>query len=142
MVDEAYRHFPLETGGLLLGRTSPERRVTCVIGPGPSATHQRFNFDPDQRWQEDAVAAAWDADRELEYLGDWHTHPNGRPRLSKLDVGALAAIRASPEARVSTPLMLILAVTADGDVRVRARELGARRRLRTVEVRVVPSDDP
>src|SRR3712207_2886776 len=85
IVDEAYQHFPLETGGLLLGRTGPERLVTCVIGPGPNATHERFRFNPDQRWQEDAVAAAWKVDRDLEYLGDWHTHPTGRPRLSKLD---------------------------------------------------------
>lgn len=141
MVREAFRHFPLETGGLLLGRVSSARVVTCVIGPGPRATHQRFSFDPDQRWQEDAVAEAWNADRDLEYLGDWHTHPNGRPRMSKLDIAALEAISASPEARASVPVMLILAVAGDGSIKPRAYELGERRRLRRLEVRIAGPDD-
>ena len=143
IIVEAYRHFPLETGGVLLGRNDgPSTVVTVVIGPGPDATHRRFAFDPDQEWQEQAIADAWHAaDHHLEYLGDWHTHPNGRPRPSKLDITALRTIRDSPDARAAHPVMLIVSVTDAGSIALRAKELGGRGRPRTLDVRTCTSNN-
>lgn len=135
---ETYRQFPLETGGILLGHNDGAMMaVSVVVGPGPGATHRRLSFDPDQSWQERAVADAWQsAGRDLDYLGDWHTHPNGTPQPSKLDVAALRTIRDSPDARVAAPIMLIVGATESGSVALRAHLLGRHRRGSSAEVRV------
>lgn len=130
LVIETYRSFPLETGGILLGQSNGETMtLSVVIGPGPSATHGRFSFDPDQRWQVAEVAAAWrGSSGPLEYLGDWHTHPNGRPHPSKLDIEALRTIREAADARVARPIMLIVGARRSGVIHPRAHELGGRGR--------------
>lgn len=137
IVAEAYRVFPLETGGILLGHNMGQTMtLRAVIGPGPEATHGRFSFDPDQAWQEKEVAHAWTAaGGKLDYLGDWHTHPNGRPHPSKVDIEALRRIRDAPNARAAKPIMLIVAPRGSADINVRAHELHSRRRG-SAEVRV------
>lgn len=110
--------------------------VSVVIGPGPNARHSRFSFEPDQTWQEEQVAEAWvAAGDELDYLGDWHTHPGGKPHPSKLDIEALRCIRDAPNARAAHPIMFIVAPRRSGAINVRAHELHSRRRG-SVEVRV------
>lgn len=140
LVTETYRSFPLETGGILLGQSNGATvTLSVVIGPGPSATHGRFSFDPDQSWQAAEVADAWKrADGQVDYLGDWHTHPNGRPHPSRLDIEALRTIREAPEARVTRPIMLIVGARRSGAIEPRAYELGRRGRG-SIEVRVMVS---
>lgn len=113
---EAIKRYPVETGGILLGRRS-ERSVliTEVVGPGPRARHERTWFEPDQEWQEVAVADAWlRSGGSVEYLGDWHSHPAGRLKPSRLDLTAAQTIASSHEARAQRPLMLIVGVAATG----------------------------
>lgn len=122
--------FPLETGGILLGvRHSPTVFVVAaVVGPGPSATHNKTSFEPDQEWQVEQVASRWaESDGTLEYLGDWHSHPNGSPRASRDDVRAVELIRNAHEARAPNPLMLILGVSYEGNIEARAHVLLKRR---------------
>lgn len=112
MVAEADRAFPLETGGVLLGywtRPFEEVVVAGAIGPGPNASHAARRFCPDAAYQEDEIARRYQASGRLHtYLGEWHSHPDAGPRLSRLDRRTLMAIAAHPEARASTPIMAIL----------------------------------
>jgi integrative and conjugative element protein (TIGR02256 family) len=115
LYDEASRHYPNETGGLLLGwRHSPtEIVVTDVIGPGPGAEHSRCGFRPDATWQADVLAAKYaHSGRRFEYLGDWHTHPGGNPVMSRLDWRTLRVIARHADSRCPRPVMGII---ADGD---------------------------
>lgn len=106
---------PNETGGILMGRAEqPDRvEVRATVGAGPDAIHERTTFEPDQRWQEGEVERLWRLDPTLEYLGDWHSHPGGRASPSQRDRAVLHLIASSPAARCPTPVMLIIAVTAD-----------------------------
>ncbi|RUV82102.1 hypothetical protein EOA60_21990 [Mesorhizobium sp. M1A.F.Ca.IN.020.06.1.1] len=98
---------PLETGGFLLGwRSGQDRVVVDLRGPGPRALHGRHCFIPDHAWQVTEIQQAFQASSgDLDYLGDWHSHPNGIAKMSDLDEATLSKITK----RVCEPLMLIAA---------------------------------
>lgn len=110
MSKEAERAYPLETGGILAGYVADCGGIviTGVSGPGPNATHDKFRFTPDHDWQCSFLDKLYlDSSGISVYLGDWHTHPNGRPQMSRLDRKTLHAISLSREARCPSPLMVI-----------------------------------
>jgi integrative and conjugative element protein (TIGR02256 family) len=145
MVTEAARHGPLETGGVLLGwRNGDDVVVSRVVGPGPGAQHESSTFHPDSEWQAARIADLYEqAGRRMEYLGDWHTHPGGRPRPSRRDERTLRHIARTAEARCPDPVMVILGSAAAGDASVWKAgafvlQDGSRwrpRRIRTTEAR-------
>lgn len=104
-------HFPLETGGMLLGYwgDNGEGVITRIIGPGPAAKHGRLRFVPDGEYQQALLSQVFkETDGKTTYLGDWHTHPNGRNQLSYLDRRTLAKIAYEPASGTANPLMAIL----------------------------------
>jgi len=109
---EVRRTFPLESGGVLMGRLVGQQAwvVDHIVGPGPKATHAHCRFLPDLPWQHDRIAERFLAtDGISTYLGDWHSHPGARHgRLSYTDCKALRCIINAPEASCSSPLMMIL----------------------------------
>lgn len=109
---EADGKYPLETGGTFMGWWSPvgEAVITAMIGPGPDALHERYRFQPDQEWQLDEIARHYErSGRRETYLGDWHSHPDSTAAsLSGLDHSVLRRVIRTPEARCSSPLMMIL----------------------------------
>jgi integrative and conjugative element protein (TIGR02256 family) len=140
MEAEARRHFPKESGGVLLGYRYPSRRkpirVVSQIGPGPEARHHRHRFEPDGVWQDEEITRAYErSGRTLTYLGDWHSHPQGGGRPSGLDRATARAISEWEAARAPQPLLLILhggeAEWSLALYRYRRRRLG-RARLRLV----------
>lgn len=108
----AQAYFPLEVGGLLLGwRDDRERIVTGLVGPGPGALHGRNAFVPDHAWQVAQLHQAFSASGgDLDYLGDWHSHPAGAAQLSPVDRTTLARIAR----RVPDPIMVIAAGAGHG----------------------------
>lgn len=112
LLAEAQRRAPFETGGVLLGywgRGPREPVVTQALGPGPGAIHEKFRFVPDYTYHVNEIARLFESsDGDLEYLGDWHTHPEGSGQMSRKDRKALKNIATDPGARASRPLMLIL----------------------------------
>lgn len=111
MVLEANDRFPLETGGILLGRWVEAKRatITQMIGPGPRAKHCRASFEPDYEFQEAEIAKAHaSADLGCEYLGDWHSHPRGPLSPSSTDMRVLHKIASYPAARCKDPTMCII----------------------------------
>lgn len=106
----AAQTFPLETGGILVGYVADSGDVVVqdTVGPGPKAIHDRFHFAPDHDWQCQQLDALYERSSGVSvYLGDWHTHPNGRPKMSWMDKRTLARIAVSPPARCTNPVMLI-----------------------------------
>lgn len=114
---EASRMAPYETGGLLLGWSTPDSIcVTSIVGPGPSATHRRKSLLPDHKWQSQELARAYEqSGRRLSYLGDWHTHPGGSGFPSNRDKRTLRGIALHADARCPSPVMLILGQSSNGD---------------------------
>jgi integrative and conjugative element protein (TIGR02256 family) len=133
-IQDASRHRPLETGGVLLGRRTEDgaRLVTYAIDAGDQARRTRTSFEPDYRWQQARMLEVYDRLSDLEYLGDWHSHPGGRAFPSRTDVTLLASIRAATMARCPDPVIVILGGRRQW--RFRAFELDDRERLRGVDV--------
>ena len=77
--------------------------AAIAIGPGPAAVHAARRFAPDADYHEHEVARRYEASGRVDgYLGDWHTHPLGRPRLSRADRRTLRLIARSSAARAPT----------------------------------------
>lgn len=111
MVRESDAEFPRETGGVLLGYFAADQAVvTEIVGPGPKAIHRSMSFVPDYEFQASKIAAAYEASGRLHvYIGEWHTHPAGALRLSGKDRNTLIRVANHKEARLATPLMMLLA---------------------------------
>lgn len=111
IVRDADAHGPFETGGVLLGwRDGENRIVTDIIGPGPRAMHGRHAFIPDHQWQIAEIRSAFErTGGDLNYQGDWHTHPAGTALMSVADKLTLQRIGR----RVPFALMLIAAGDTD-----------------------------
>ena len=110
MRTEASRWVPLETGGILLGYTSADDDlvVTTVIGCGPKAKHYRHRYEHDAEYERAEASRLYMQSGAPDfYLGDWHTHPGGRARMSWLDRKTLAAMVKQGETVVG-PVTLIL----------------------------------
>lgn len=98
-----------------------------MLGPGPLAEHSRWQFTPDSEWQAARIAEAWTRNHSIEYLGDWHTHPDGPARFSGLDVSTAQQIAVSPDARQPNPVMLVVALSARRGPRLAAGRWDGRR---------------
>jgi integrative and conjugative element protein (TIGR02256 family) len=115
MVRDANLKLPYETGGILLGYFAGENAVvTEIVGPGPKAIHRKMSFIPDYDFHTSSIAKSYDRSGRMHvYLGEWHTHPAGALRLSRKDRSTLENIVNYKEARLSTPLMFLLAGDSD-----------------------------
>lgn len=71
MLKLAQHHYPLETGGMLMGYEAEDSTVvvTKIIGPGPNAKHGRFRFIPDGVYQQSELENHfWATDGRETYL--------------------------------------------------------------------------
>jgi len=113
MTEEADAKAPLETGGVLIGYLAQPGNIPvilCASGPGPRALHGQAYYRPDHQHDEALISAFYEeSGRRLIYLGDWHTHPAPVYNLSWRDRRTLKRIARCKSARISTPVMIILA---------------------------------
>jgi integrative and conjugative element protein (TIGR02256 family) len=109
MTAEADTLFPLETGGVLVGyRVGSAQVIVDMIGAGPAATHKSYSFHADHEWECDRLDLIYKQSAGIYvYLGEWHTHPSGTPRMSRTDRATLARIAQTTRANAPNPLMMI-----------------------------------
>lgn len=112
---EVRRRPAEEVGGLLTA--SPGGPIEWVYFAGNHATDPTCGFEFDPWW----LSAALDlADRRgEEFVGTWHSHPNGRVDLSAEDVRLAEA----------TGLLLVVAVDVEGGTEFALYDPGARGRV-------------
>lgn len=79
----------LEAGGVLLGRHligGADVVVDSATAPGAKDRRARFWFHRARRPAQEAVDRAWrESKGVVNYLGDWHTHPERVPSPSCVD---------------------------------------------------------
>lgn len=114
---------PLETGGMLLGYVSVDKRdvvVTTTIAAGPRARRRRYSFRPDGRWQQRRLAALYESSgRMTTFVGDWHCHPDGQAVPSRRDLRTAKKTAQRRRARAPHPVVLIIG-GGESDERIRA----------------------
>lgn len=126
MLYEASARHPLESGGVLFGwRSGSDKVVVDVSGPGPKALHGRYRFLPDHDWQVEQIRLRFvRSNGAIDYLGDWHSHPDGVAATSAEDQATLRRI----SRRVPEPVMLILAGKFDANTWTMGCWVGLRQR--------------
>jgi integrative and conjugative element protein (TIGR02256 family) len=79
-----------EAGGMLLGRWISESRdlvIDEVTEPTKLDLKGRFHFIRRRRAAQRRVNKAWlDSNATLNYLGEWHSHPEDDPMPSQVDI--------------------------------------------------------
>jgi integrative and conjugative element protein (TIGR02256 family) len=90
MLKHVQRHqWSREAGGVLLGRMRVQGEdvdVTEITTPGPRDRRSRFRFFRAQEPAQSVVKDAWErSDGQVNYLGEWHTHPQDDPEPSSHD---------------------------------------------------------
>jgi integrative and conjugative element protein (TIGR02256 family) len=98
-----------ETGGILLGfEGAGDQRcwVTQVGDPGPRAERSAVRFCRDLEHAERLAEAAYGIDGS-QWIGDWHTHPGGPPRLSPTDLRSYRAVLAESDLEAFLAVLLL-----------------------------------
>lgn len=77
-----------EAGGILLGfRRGEHLHVSDATEPQAVDIRSRFGFHRRAKHHQDVALARWAATgRKMDYLGEWHTHPEPRPEPSGIDL--------------------------------------------------------
>ena len=108
-------HLPLECGGMLFGFWA--NTTNCVVkalsSSGPQAIHTRYSYKPDGSYDEEIAAEMWNSSKgRLNYLGDWHSHPNTSiPYLSFRDRITLDKITAATSSNQRPGLSVVFATS-------------------------------
>jgi len=96
-----------EAGGQLFGKVSPGAwTVVLATGPRPSDRRTKWSFQPDRSAERHEIRRLFE--KGLHYLGDWHTHPQGRPRPSQTDLKSMKEMIAKSHYELEGFLMVIV----------------------------------
>lgn len=102
-----------ETGGILLGHTSP-LRLTVAGGPGPGAVRTRSFFLRDLQYSQ-TLAAREAALSGARWLGEWHTHPAGPAYPSPADLSTYRRLQQDPHAGLSSGVLSLIVSPRDSE---------------------------
>lgn len=77
-----------ESGGILLGyRRGAHLHVTMATKPQAADRGWRYLFKRSARYHQEIAFHQWNAsERTMDYLGEWHTHPQHHPSPSATDI--------------------------------------------------------
>ncbi|MFO6419234.1 Mov34/MPN/PAD-1 family protein [Hylemonella sp. W303a] len=77
-----------ESGGILLGyRRGPHLHVTAATAPQAADRSSRYLFQRSSSHHQEIAIQQWNASGgTMDYLGEWHTHPQQKPSPSTIDL--------------------------------------------------------
>lgn len=81
-----------EAGGQLFWQYAAEghRQVASITGPRPTDQRSRVRYKADHRQEQMEIDCHYE--RDLYFLGDWHTHPERQAKPSDSDIEAIQEI--------------------------------------------------
>jgi integrative and conjugative element protein (TIGR02256 family) len=109
---EAAKYRCRETGGALFGYWTSDGNavITAATGPGPRARHGWVSFEPDTTHCQEQLNEVYQRTTgAITYLGEWHTHPRGRPCPSTRDIATMCDVARDVQSRQARPLLWIIA---------------------------------
>jgi integrative and conjugative element protein (TIGR02256 family) len=83
-----------EAGGVILGYRKGSHLEVCAVTPPQKADQRsRYAFSREERGHQRYATLLWHRSQQrIDYLGDWHTHPEPKPTPSPLDLREWKAI--------------------------------------------------
>lgn len=87
----------LEAGGILLGnRRGPHIELLKITQPQTTDNRRRDSFYRSSIRHSDIAISEWkDSNGYVDYLGEWHTHPEHNPHPSEIDISEMSFIASS-----------------------------------------------
>lgn len=106
---QAAAYLPSETGGILVGyELDANAIITHIISAGPSGQHAPGSFMRDGAYSQVELEKLYDnSEGELNYWGEWHSHPRTFPLPSNVDRSSMAEIAMSQAYGLATPILVI-----------------------------------
>lgn len=99
--------FSTEAGGQLFGIVSVDKiRVVLATGPYQGDERGRYHYRSNSMAAQQAIEKH--AKTGLLYLGEWHTHAEDRPSVSKSDMDAMRKLLIRSKLNVNALLMMIV----------------------------------
>lgn len=90
---EISKYPEVETGGAMLGfkdLADNSFHVTVIIDGGPKAIRERYSFKCDLDYSNMMIdKLISNSDGNLQYIGEWHSHPQIEPYPSSVDLDSL-----------------------------------------------------
>lgn len=77
-----------ESGGILLGyRRGDHLHIVAATTPQPGDQRMRFRYFRRDPYHQKVALSQWDmSGNTMDYIGEWHTHPEPEPKPSSLDM--------------------------------------------------------
>lgn len=108
--------YPNETGGILVGsylNAYQEVVISDILLPDDSL-NSPFNFQPDHKSLNKKLRNLYRRfNGMIEYIGDWHSHPNGSNQYSTADYKSIKDVADSKKVNTHNPVLLIVAFGAN-----------------------------
>jgi len=112
IIEEGKKHFPNEFGGFLLGYYSSEYKMLHVC---EYILPKKYTGLPTifQRSTDEVTEEFKDAfnRRQLYYVGEWHTHPDGPTSYSNTDLKSMIEIAECETVKIKNPILLIIGIS-------------------------------
>src|SRR5690242_20031960 len=96
-----------EAGGQLFARVSPLEISICeATGPRPTDKRTRHRYQPDREAEQIEIVERHR--RRIQYVGDWHTHPERVPHSSGTDCCSISDCFAKSDHSLNAFLLFIV----------------------------------
>ena len=105
-------HYPKEFGGLLIGSYSEDKKtchVTETILPSKYVS-SKYIFKRGKEGLKQKLEEFYNGTPSLNYVGEWHTHPDAEPEPSAMDKQAMKEISGNEDVLIASPILLILGI--------------------------------
>ncbi|WP_322882205.1 Mov34/MPN/PAD-1 family protein [Pandoraea sputorum] len=101
----------LEAGGILLGyRRGDHLHVSCATTPQVGDIRSRYAFQRQAQSHQKIARELWASEGMIvDYIGEWHTHPEQKPTPSHVDTDAWRRVCANR----LTPLIFLIVGNTD-----------------------------
>lgn len=107
----AEESYPNEGGGFLFGRYEGQTVYVTYMEKPIKYRATRYSFERDvDKDQFERIQKEY----QVHYVGEWHSHTNGKSQYSSRDIRSMAEIAEHETTGIVTPLLLIAAASKNG----------------------------
>lgn len=103
-------HYPFEFGGILVGVYSKDLKSCTITEVIPALKFQNSPtlFERGTDGIIESLTKLYIQNPAARYVGEWHTHPNGVPHPSAIDIKTMHTIAEDVNVKITSPMLIIL----------------------------------
>jgi len=106
------RHYPNEFGGILVGVQNDNDVIISDFEVPNKFDNNKNQFTRHASKLNKYLHESYSkSNGKLEYLGEWHTHPNTNPNFSRNDEESMKELAEDPKVKTNHPALIILGVS-------------------------------